>query len=113
VAWTAPRRWRSSNGRWVLSSAASGLAALAGFAVVHAGLAGGISRALGSEGLGLAHGVPLASRLLYTLAIVFVFLTFAGHASLWAAIAADMGASLIVIFNVLGLLEERLRSARE
>ena len=35
---------------------------------------------------------------------VFVFLTFAGHASLWAAIAADMGASLIVIFNGLRLL---------
>jgi Cd2+/Zn2+-exporting ATPase len=44
---------------------------------------------------------------------VFVFLTFAGHASLWAAIAADMGASLIVIFNGLRLLGERLRSARE
>ena len=35
---------------------------------------------------------------------VFVVLTFAGHASLWAAIAADMGASLIVIFNGLRLL---------
>lgn len=35
---------------------------------------------------------------------VFVVLTFAGHASLWAAIAADMGASLIVIFNALRLL---------
>jgi Cd2+/Zn2+-exporting ATPase len=44
---------------------------------------------------------------------VFVVLTFAGHASLWAAIAADMGASLIVIFNGLRLLGERLRSARE
>lgn len=35
---------------------------------------------------------------------IFVVLTFAGHASLWAAIAADMGASLIVIFNALRLL---------
>ncbi len=35
---------------------------------------------------------------------VFVVLTFAGHASLWAAIAADMGASLLVIFNGLRLL---------
>lgn len=35
---------------------------------------------------------------------VFVILTFAGHASLWAAIAADMGASLIVIANGLRLL---------
>jgi Cd2+/Zn2+-exporting ATPase len=35
---------------------------------------------------------------------VFVVLTFAGHASIWAAIAADMGASLLVTFNGLRLL---------
>jgi Cd2+/Zn2+-exporting ATPase len=35
---------------------------------------------------------------------VFVILTFAGFASIWAAIAADMGASLLVIFNGLRLL---------
>ncbi len=35
---------------------------------------------------------------------VFAVLTLAGHASLWAAIAADMGASLLVIFNGLRLL---------
>lgn len=35
---------------------------------------------------------------------LFVVLTFAGYASLWAAIAADMGASLLVIFNGLRLL---------
>jgi len=35
---------------------------------------------------------------------VFAALTLAGHASLWAAIAADMGASLLVIFNGLRLL---------
>lgn len=35
---------------------------------------------------------------------VFVVLTLLGHASLWAAIAADMGASLLVIFNGLRLL---------
>jgi len=34
----------------------------------------------------------------------FVVLTLSGHASLWAAIAADMGASLLVIFNALRLL---------
>ena len=39
--------------------------------------------------------------------IVFVVLTFAGYASLWAAIAADMGASLLVIFNGLRLLRTR------
>lgn len=35
---------------------------------------------------------------------VFVVLTFAGYASLWGAIAADMGASLLVVFNGLRLL---------
>jgi Cd2+/Zn2+-exporting ATPase len=42
----------------------------------------------------------------FSLAIkaLFVGLTFFGMASLWAAIAADMGASLIVIFNGLRLL---------
>ena len=42
----------------------------------------------------------------FSLAIkaLFVVLTLLGHASLWAAIAADMGASLLVIFNGLRLL---------
>ncbi|MBI3476330.1 MAG: cadmium-translocating P-type ATPase [Acidobacteria bacterium] len=35
---------------------------------------------------------------------LFVALTFVGFASLWAAIAADMGVSLLVIFNALRLL---------
>jgi len=35
---------------------------------------------------------------------LFVLLTLVGYASLWAAIAADMGASLLVIFNGLRLL---------
>ena len=35
---------------------------------------------------------------------LFVILTFAGYSSLWAAIAADMGASLLVIANGLRLL---------
>ena len=39
-----------------------------------------------------------------TVKAVFIVLTFSGHASLWAAIAADMGASLLVIFNALRLL---------
>jgi len=34
----------------------------------------------------------------------FVVLAFAGHASLWAAIAADMGATLVVVGNALRLL---------
>jgi Cd2+/Zn2+-exporting ATPase len=36
---------------------------------------------------------------------IFVILTLAGHVSLWAAIAADMGASLVVISNGLRLLK--------
>lgn len=36
---------------------------------------------------------------------IFVVLTFAGFASLWGAIAADMGISLLVIFNALRLLK--------
>jgi Cd2+/Zn2+-exporting ATPase len=35
---------------------------------------------------------------------IFVGLTFAGRATLWSAIAADMGASLLVILNALRLL---------
>lgn len=35
---------------------------------------------------------------------VFVALTFAGMASLWGAIAADVGASILVVFNALRLL---------
>jgi Cd2+/Zn2+-exporting ATPase len=38
---------------------------------------------------------------------LFVVLTFGGFASLWAAIAADMGVSLLVIFNALRLLTTR------
>ncbi len=38
---------------------------------------------------------------------VFVTLTLLGHASLWAAIAADMGVSLLVIFNALRLLHQQ------
>ena len=37
--------------------------------------------------------------------LIFVVLAFSGFASLWAAIAADMGASLLVIFNSLRLLQ--------
>jgi len=37
--------------------------------------------------------------------VVFVVLTFGGFSSLWAAIAADMGASLAVVFNALRLLK--------
>ncbi len=41
------------------------------------------------------------------LKVVFLGLTMVGMASLWAAIAADMGASLAVIANALRLLQDR------
>jgi Cd2+/Zn2+-exporting ATPase len=37
----------------------------------------------------------------------FMVLTFAGFATLWGAIAADVGASLLVVANALRLLRER------
>jgi Cd2+/Zn2+-exporting ATPase len=39
--------------------------------------------------------------------VVFVALTFAGIASLWMAIAADMGVSLLVVANALRLLSAK------
>ncbi|WP_237607661.1 heavy metal translocating P-type ATPase [Roseimaritima sediminicola] len=49
----------------------------------------------------------IRQNIAFSLAIklLFVVLTFAGFASLWAAIAADMGASLLVISNGLRLLK--------
>lgn len=38
---------------------------------------------------------------------VFVVLTFVGYSSMWGAIAADTGASLLVVFNALRLLGSR------
>jgi Cd2+/Zn2+-exporting ATPase len=54
----------------------------------------------------------IRQNILFSLAVkaLFVVLTFVGHASLWAAIAADTGASLLVIFNGLRLLQVRLGS---
>lgn len=54
----------------------------------------------------------IRQNITFSLAVkaVFVVLTFAGHSSLWAAIAADMGASFIVIFNGLRLLNAEFKS---
>lgn len=41
---------------------------------------------------------------------IFVVLTFGGVASLWAAIAADMGVSLVVISNALRLLRVQMKT---
>jgi Cd2+/Zn2+-exporting ATPase len=48
----------------------------------------------------------IRQNVFFSLAVkaLFVALTFLGYASLWAAIAADTGASLLVIFNGLRLL---------
>jgi Cd2+/Zn2+-exporting ATPase len=43
--------------------------------------------------------------------LVFVVLAFAGRATLWSAIAADMGASLLVIMNALRLLRAESKHA--
>jgi len=53
----------------------------------------------------------IRQNITFSLAIkaIFVVLTFAGYASLWAAIAADIGASLLVIFNGLRLLRAKNR----
>lgn len=48
----------------------------------------------------------IRQNVVFSLAVkaVFVGLTFSGMASLWAAVAADMGASLLVVFNGMRLL---------
>ncbi len=70
------------RGRTVLT-AASGIFTLAGF-LVHVWIAGGVRAALGAEGMGLAHEVPLASQVLYGLGILagaWYFLPKAWHAA--------------------------------
>jgi Cd2+/Zn2+-exporting ATPase len=62
------------DGSWLRSrqtalAITSGILALAGF-VLHAWAAGGVSLALGSEGMGLTHGVPVPARILYTVGIL-------------------------------------------
>lgn len=47
-----------------------------------------------------------SSRMSLVVKATFVVLTFAGRASLWAAIAADMGVTLLVVTNALRLLRD-------
>jgi Cd2+/Zn2+-exporting ATPase len=51
----------------------------------------------------------IRQNIVFSLAVkmLFVVLTFAGMASLWGAIAADVGASLLVVANALRLLRSR------
>ena len=43
---------------------------------------------------------------------VFLALAFTGYASLWGAIAADMGVSLLVVFNTMRLLRRETRDRK-
>ncbi len=63
-----PDEFWQRRGRTVLT-AVSGLFTAAGFGL-HAWLADGIAAALGSEGMGISHGVPLAARILYGVAVI-------------------------------------------
>ncbi|MBP7589218.1 MAG: heavy metal translocating P-type ATPase [Thermoanaerobaculia bacterium] len=65
------------------STLVSGVGALGGFAL-HAALAGGLAAAVGTEGLGDAHEIPLAARLVYALGIVAGLFTVAPKA--WLAV---------------------------
>src|SRR5262249_26232942 len=51
----------------------------------------------------------IRQNIIFALAVkgLFVALTIVGHASMWSAIAADMGASLLVIMNGLRLLRKQ------
>lgn len=71
--WKASEKPEHANPRLgrlrAVLTGASGLCLASGF-LVHARLAGSLVAALGSEGLGLAHGVPLAARVVYGLGIL-------------------------------------------
>ncbi|MEO6354379.1 MAG: HAD-IC family P-type ATPase, partial [Burkholderiaceae bacterium] len=57
----------------------------------------GLSRRAGAvlkQNIGLALGIK----------VIFLVLAFSGYATLWMAVFADMGASLLVVFNGLRLL---------
>ena len=52
-------------------------------------------------------GGVIAGMVALSIKAVFLTLALLGLATLWMAIAADMGASLLVIFNGLRLLDVR------
>ena len=64
---TEPGAWER-HGRTLLTIV-SGVLLVTGFAA-HASLAGGIAAAIGSEGLGIAHQVPFAARLIYLVSML-------------------------------------------
>jgi Cd2+/Zn2+-exporting ATPase len=66
------------------------------------------------EFIALSHrvGGVLKANIAFAIGIkvVFMVLAFTGHASLWLAILADMGASLAVVFNGLRLLKTQAQT---
>ena len=74
VAWEDPVPGVAAQSSWQRNArtsltAASGLSLVAGF-IANAISAGGISGAIGSEGVGIAHDVPVVAKTLYSVAIV-------------------------------------------
>ena len=69
--------------RRLISTVVSGSATGAGF-LLHAALAGGLGAALGREGMGGGHAVPLAARLVYAVAVLAGLVTVAPKA--WLAL---------------------------
>ncbi|WP_020677988.1 heavy metal translocating P-type ATPase [Geopsychrobacter electrodiphilus] len=53
-------------------------------------------------------GAILTQNIAFALGVklIFIALTFSGHATMWMAVFADMGASLLVVFNGLRLLRK-------
>jgi Cd2+/Zn2+-exporting ATPase len=95
----------SDDGFWIrygrpVLTVSSGLFGFAGF-LTHACLAGGIMAALGSEGMGVAHTVPLASIMLYTIGIVAATWYVAPKA-LRAAIRLRPDMNLLMTIAVIG-----------
>ena len=69
--------------RRLISTVVSGSATVAGF-LLHAALASGFGAALGREGMGGGHAVPLAARLVYAVAVLAGLVTVAPKA--WLAL---------------------------
>ena len=75
--WRDAARAEADGGFWqrqgrTITTVVSGLLVLVGF-VLHAVLAGGVWEAIGSEGVGVVHDVPLAARITYLLAVLTAF----------------------------------------
>ncbi|MBP9146084.1 MAG: cadmium-translocating P-type ATPase [Thermoanaerobaculia bacterium] len=88
--------------RRLVSTVVSGSATVAGF-LLHAALAGGFGAALGREGMGGGHAVPLAARLVYVVAVLAGLVTVAPKA--WLAFRRfrpDM--NLLMTIAVLGAI---------